>query len=418
MSEANIMNATDINEIAKEWSSGVSFYSNSILLNNTTPSDIFKTAFSDRSSTFFNDLNQSKWIDKPLNSEFIGIKQKMFVVKANEYGLPSTNITQTAYFRADDSFIIYSVAQSVNTSDHMVIDQWTIKCIDNKVLISLNAKIILRKCKSRIAIVIKSKWLRFYQNGFDIWKKRIKQSVSIAPYIGTWSILNTFAPNHIIKITVDRIEYLDGSYRDMSFDGNEIKITSIDNKSKYVGHAIGKNKIKWNDGTVWIKGNCFKRFDGEYKHNLTEQTYIISANDGSITLPITNKKVQIMLIDRNTISFSLSKHMEILGTLPADNQNTLTLDNESVWIKQNNEGIVDDEIIQNGEEKDDEGTVDTKNVGLFENVEVIEHDLCDEFNLECSESPKLAISDNEHFIVVNNEMFNNQQKENGDWELI
>jgi len=199
-------NTTDFDELTEKWSSAGNVYGSGCQMNNTSPNAIYKLAFSDESTQFFDELvkcNESSstepqykvspWREKKnvSKTEFNVIKQRKLSIKATESGIAfflrkniTTNLTQTAFFK-DDSVIIYSVAQTKvekQASDHLIIDRWTIKNMINaekerKVAVTINANILWKKYQSPTAAIIKSKWLRFYQSRFETWRRLIKKYV-------------------------------------------------------------------------------------------------------------------------------------------------------------------------------------------------------------------------------------------------
>ena len=111
----------DFEELTNHWSSGDNVYGSGAQLNNTTPSQVFELAFSDKpiAKQFLDELIKNKgsstndttcsakpWKDKLLSSkEFDTIKQRTLCAKATETGLTFfsrktiiTNINQTAFF--------------------------------------------------------------------------------------------------------------------------------------------------------------------------------------------------------------------------------------------------------------------------------------------------------------------------------
>lgn len=120
-------NTTDFDELTEKWSSGDNVYGSGCQINATAPNIIYKLAFSDESTQFFDELVKdneesstepqykiSPWTEKEnvSKSDFTAIKQRKLSIKATESGIAfflrkniTTNFTQTAFFKDGTYFI-------------------------------------------------------------------------------------------------------------------------------------------------------------------------------------------------------------------------------------------------------------------------------------------------------------------------
>jgi len=478
-------NTANFEQLTNRWGSGDKVYEGSCQLTDTSPKQIFDLAFSGQSNKFFDELIKNKasspasndadytissWSNQPIvpKLQFTGIQQRKLIIKATENGIAfflrkniTTNITQTVFFN-QDSIIIFSVAQTrteSKESDHMIIDRWTIKFADKSqqnesknVSVAIKANIIWKTYQSPTATIIKSKWLRFYQSRFETWRDMIKQYIDgdnakseriefMKPFIGIWNKLNSL---HTIRIMVDKIEYSDGSQFDVSYNETTDEIIATYSSSQFMGKLYQHDKydeIRWNNGSVWIK-NGFVRFEGEYKHNSTEQKYIIH-KFGTIKLPITGKKVRFQLINPNRISYQFNRDITHKGTL-SDDMNIIKWDNGSIWEKtvkpkeitinkhsngaksadvpmfdknEENEEIPEESVAEIEEKLDEMEIMNgQKTVEIEGEIEMNEDsDFEQDFDIYFQQNaPSLEIKNYDHFVLIDDDQLfdTNQEQQN------
>ena len=109
----------DFDELTSHWSAGDNVYGSGCQLNDTSLTQIFKLAFSDKANSFFDELIKNKelstssdtqytitpWNEKPVSKDYQQIKQRKLKINSTESGIAfflrkniTTNITQTAFF--------------------------------------------------------------------------------------------------------------------------------------------------------------------------------------------------------------------------------------------------------------------------------------------------------------------------------